>query len=291
MNFKAAIIFNWENGGRFCDGTESCKKLLLFGDTFRGALMHGGNILYNKQNENEKIRERKKAMFTISSHIVYEDGQLLVCHKPQGLAVQSAGVGTMDLESAAKNYLAQNTHGKIPYLAVVHRLDQPVEGVVILAKTPKAAAGLSRQITEGKVQKYYLAVSCRVPEEKNAVLEDVLLKDGRANLSRIVPAGTPNGKKARLSYRVLEEKESRGLFEIRLYTGRHHQIRVQMAGHGMPLVGDRKYNVMEGSKKNEKLALCAWRIIFRHPGTGKEMEVKIRPENPLFQMFDWKTEE
>ena len=193
----------------------------------------------------------------ISSCIIYEDKQLLVCHKPCGLAVQSARMDTMDLESAVKNYLAEKNAAQVPYLAVIHRLDQPVEGLVILAKTPEAAAKLSRQITEGKMQKYYL--------------------------SRIVASGTPNGKKARLSYRVLKEKDGRAIFEIRLFTGRHHQIRVQMAGHGMPLMGDRKYNNLECMQENGSLALCAYRIAFCHPVTGKKMELKIKPENPLLQ--------
>ena len=219
----------------------------------------------------------------ISSCIIYEDTQLLVCHKPCGLAVQSARMDTMDLESAVKNYLAEKNAAQVPYLAVIHRLDQPVEGLVILAKTPEAAAKLSRQITEGKMQKYYLAASSHIPEQKEAVLEDFLLKDRKMNLSRIVASGTPNGKKARLSYRVLKEKDDRAIFEIRLFTGRHHQIRVQMAGHGMPLMGDRKYNNLECMQENGSLALCAYRIAFCHPVTGKKMELKIKPENPLLQ--------
>ena len=103
------------------------------------------------------------------------------------------------------------------------------------------------------------------------------------NLSRIVVSGTSNGKKARLSYRVLKEKDDRAIFEIRLFTGRHHQIRVQMAGHGMPLMGDRKYNNLECIQENGSLALCAYRIAFCHPVTGKKMELKIKPENPLLQ--------
>lgn len=217
--------------------------------------------------------------------IVYEDRQILVCRKPQGIAVQSAGVGTMDLEHAVKNYLAEKDPGKIPYLAVVHRLDQPVEGLVVFARTRKAAGILSRQIQDGTMEKQYLAVTAAVPEQPEGILEDYLTRDRsrKGSPAVIVPPGQKDAKKARLAYRVLEKSDGRTLLEIRLYTGRYHQIRVQMAGHGMPLTGDRKYNPQDHG--SDRLALCAYRLSFCHPETGKPAAFRIWPENPVFAPF------
>lgn len=114
--------------------------------------------------------------FNIQDCILYEDKDILVCHKPAGVAVQSARFGMADMESSLKNHLALKTPGKMPYLGIIHRLDQPVEGVLVFAKTPKAAAELNRQITSKTVTKEYLAVTAQLPEEKQGHLEDYLKK-------------------------------------------------------------------------------------------------------------------
>lgn len=138
--------------------------------------------------------------------ILYEDNSLLVCYKEAGLPVQSRSVTQMDLESMLRAHLRQQDQGRQPYLGLVHRLDQPVEGLVVFAKTPKAAADLSAQVQDGRIRKEYLAVC--VPEQAGApgqsgtLLEDWLLKDPRTNSSKVVPAGTKQGKIARLEYRV-----------------------------------------------------------------------------------------
>lgn len=224
-------------------------------------------------------------MDTVDSCILYEDAQILVCHKPQGLAVQSAGFGKMDLESGLKNYLAEKHPGKLPYLGLVHRLDQPVEGLVVFGKTPQAAADLSRQITEGKMEKDYLAISTHLPKERQGILEHTLVKDGRKHISQVVPDGTKGGKRARLAYQLLEEKNEECLLEIHLFTGRHHQIRVQMAAAGMPLLGDRKYNPEECGENAKNLALCAYRLSFVHPKNKRPVRFEIQPENPAFWPF------
>ena len=139
-----------------------------------------------------------------SEIILYEDKEIIVCHKPAGTAVQNARVGSMDMESLMKNYLAVQNPGKIPYLGIVHRLDQPVEGLLVFAKTRKAAAELSRQISQGMMDKYYLAVSDKKAPASNGVLEDYLKKDGRTNTSAVVDRQTPGAKKARLSYELVE---------------------------------------------------------------------------------------
>ena len=166
-------------------------------------------------------------------YILFEDKDIIVCRKPAGIAVQNARIGAMDLESGLKNYLASAGNGRqIPYLAVVHRLDQPVEGVLVFARNPKAARNLSAQITAGKMEKIYLAVTFGRPAEyeksetarsteadsdetrsgkkhEPKILEDYLKKDGKTNTSSVVSPGTPGAKKARLSYEVLDETQDK----------------------------------------------------------------------------------
>lgn len=233
----------------------------------------------------------------IRDYILYEDKDILVCHKPAGLAVQNARVGSMDMESLLKNYIAQKVPGKMPYLGIIHRLDQPVEGVLVFALNPKAAANLSRQMTAGKIKKTYLAVTEGTVKVKSAKLVDWLKKDGRTNSSAVVEGGTSGAKKAILSYEVLEtwkNKEDaqdcgeRNLIRIDLDTGRHHQIRVQMAHHGMPLWADGKYKKKEEMLEAEQgtaIGLCAWRLEFAHPKTGKKMKFEVQPEGACFQEF------
>lgn len=210
----------------------------------------------------------------IKERILYEDQDILVCKKPAGLAVQNARIGSMDLESMLKNYLAA------PYLAVIHRLDQPVEGILVFGKNPRAAKELNRQMTEGKMGKYYFAVTEKPPVREQATLEDYLKKDGKTNTSAVAPKGAPGAKLARLSYETLETGEHT-LLKIHLETGRHHQIRVQLANAGMPLLGDAKY----GASRRQGLALCAAQLSFSHPRTGKPMCFSIAPEGEAFREF------
>ena len=236
--------------------------------------------------------------------IIYEDSQILICRKEAGLPVQSGRIGGRDLVSILKNRLwEQGGEKKEPYLGVVHRLDQPVEGLLAFAKTQKAAAGLSAQLSDDRMNKRYQAVVWLPPgaESRGAyrpgekyVLENYLLKDHRTNSSVIVSKGTAGAKLSRLEYEIVECKswtltdgaeEKKGelaLADIRLETGRHHQIRVQMAGAGMPLLGDRKYGIVQGAGE---LALCADRLQLVHPGTGKKMEFYCKPQGFWFQRF------
>ena len=191
----------------------------------------------------------------IEDYILFEDKEIIVCRKPAGIAVQNARIGAMDLESSLKNYLAMQAGGgrRIPYLAVTY----------------------GKQAEAGKKEK---------------VLEDYLKKDGKSNTSSVVNAHTPGAKKARLSYEVLGEAvdaisgKKKWLLRIHLDTGRHHQIRVQMAHAGMPLAGDRKYgagtNVTIGAGS---LALCAASLTFFHPVTGKVMKFVTKPEGTEFK--------
>ncbi|MCQ2501896.1 MAG: RNA pseudouridine synthase [Lachnospiraceae bacterium] len=229
-----------------------------------------------------------------SKQILMENDEILVVYKPAGIAVQSGSVGQMDLEHQLLGYLSAKGRGReIPYLAVLHRLDQPVEGVLLFAKTKEAAARCSEQVRNGKMKKEYLAVVSPAPAEKTALLTDYLLRDGKTNSSRVVKAGSKEAKKSQLSYEVLEEKEDgQALLRIRLMTGRHHQIRVQLAHAGMPIIGDHKYGKQEENSSpttkrrgKSELLLCAAALTFENPVDGKPVRIEISPKGSGFQNF------
>lgn len=221
-----------------------------------------------------------------SVNILYEDEYLMVVQKPAGIATQTKRVGEKDMISILKNYLyKQMKIKKQPYLAVIHRLDQPVEGLLVFAKTQFAAKELSRQISQKGFGKEYKAVVCgRLPKE-SGTLNNYMIKDAKANRSYICEKGREGAKQAILCYRVAESRgDGTNLVCIRLETGRHHQIRVQMANIGCPLLGDAKYNPMpaEGGKW-ERIALCAYRLAFTHPKTKKVMTFEMEPTGEVFR--------
>ena len=220
--------------------------------------------------------------------IIYEDEAIIVCRKEACVAVQTARAGQADMVSLLKNYRAKKKEE--PYIGLIHRLDQPVEGVMVFAKTPQAAAKLSAQVNSRSMEKEYLAVTDRMSEKRQGRLEDYLIKNGRTNTSEVVTSKTSGAKKAVLDYEVIHqisdertESGKRILIKIHLETGRHHQIRVQMAHAGMPLLGDRKYNPGEISQL--PLGLCSCHLIFRHPITGKKMEFQVTPNGESFAGF------
>ena len=196
--------------------------------------------------------------------IIYEDKAVIVVYKEAGLAVESRRVGEMDLESLLLAELARRSgqEGRPP-LYMVHRLDQPVEGLVVFARTKAAAASLSAQVQDGRMSKIYRAVvSGQIPAD-SGTLTDYLVREKTGNRSRVARPGEPGAKKAVLDYRKLDDQT----LEINLHTGRHHQIRVQLSHAGMPIRGDVKY----GGPPAEKLGLTAWSLSFIHPVTGKRM--------------------
>lgn len=207
--------------------------------------------------------------------ILYEDKELLVVWKPSGLAVQSARVSEPDVMSILRNDLAERGQTGA-CLRLVNRLDQPVEGIFLVAKTEQAAADLGRQIRDHvHTEKWYEAAVCGKLPRKKGTLVDNLLKDGRTNSSKVVPAGTKGAKRCELAYEVLEEREDRSFLRIRLLTGRHHQIRVQLAHAGAPIAGDRKYGDAEPGCR--QLCLCACELRFVHPKTKKKMDFRAEP--------------
>ena len=160
--------------------------------------------------------------------IIYEDEAIIVCRKEAGVAVQTARAGQADVVSLLKNYRAKKKEE--PYIGLIHRLDQPVEGVMVFAKTPQATAKLSAQVSSRSMEKEYLAVTTGVPEPQKGELRDWLLRDGKTNTSAVVARGTSQAKEAVLDYEVEQvlEDGQQALVHIWLHTGRHHQIRVQL---------------------------------------------------------------
>ena len=222
--------------------------------------------------------------------IIYEDEHVLVCHKPAGLATQSGRVGQPDVESELKKYLNRSEGAKReskaqpPYLGVVHRLDQPVEGLLVFAKNKKAAAHLTKQLSEGSLNKQYYAMVCGQPVKEDGELVDYLVKDG--NVAHVVTGQTEGAKKAVLRYKVVEGTQvptNVAILDIRIETGRFHQIRVQMSHAGMPLLGDSKYGTQESATLSRQLgirnvALCAYAVEFMHPVNGKRLGFNIQPQ-------------
>lgn len=221
--------------------------------------------------------------------IIFEDKDIILCRKPAGVATQTKRLGQQDMESLLKNYRVKK--GEPSYIGVVHRLDQPVEGLMVFAKNQKAAAGLSKQIQQRMIGKHYYAMSSYCPEKLEGALENYLLTDKKANYTSVVDEDlSADVKKAVLEYKVLSQSEQGVLFDILLHTGRQHQIRVQMAHMGCPLIGDEKYGRAKGQDKGEhvtsivrdgqkmQLALCSYRLEFAHPTTGKKMDYSIEPD-------------
>ena len=210
--------------------------------------------------------------------IIYKDSDIIVVNKAAGVPVQTKNITQKDCESEIKKMLAAEGR-KNPYLAVINRLDQPVSGLVLFALNKNAAAKLSDDLVKGRIDKFYKAEIFGEFEQKEGILEDMLYKDAKANVSFMVDEKDPRYKEAKKA--VLEYKEvSPGSLEIKLITGRHHQIRVQLANAGHPILGDTKYgneaSIEEASKRGIKeLKLKAYKLEINHPRTGERLEYQI----------------
>lgn len=221
--------------------------------------------------------------------IMFEDEHIIVCYKPAGIPTQTSKLGEQDMVSLLKNYLYRKNQQQ-PYIAVIHRLDQPVEGLLVFAKTPFSAKELNKGLQGAGFGKYYKAVLWGIPENASDTLENYLVKDGKTNTSRICERFEKNSKKAILTYELLEtgkdiEKDV-SLVKIKLETGRHHQIRVQMANMGHPIWGDAKYNTAPlQDRRFRQIALCAYKLEFVHPKTKRPMEFEIEPEGEGFKII------
>ncbi len=199
-----------------------------------------------------------------------EDNHLLVVYKPAGLMVQGDHKGRANLLDMAKQWLKLRyaKPGNV-FVGLVHRLDGPVAGVVVLARTSKAAARLSAQFREGRIEKHYLAVVDGRPEAPAARLVHWLSRDGR--LSRVVAEGVEGSRKASLQYRLLSREGRLSLLAVKLESGRRHQIRAQLAAIGCPILGDRRYGAERGLAHG-RIALLARRLAFDHPTQARRLE-------------------
>jgi len=207
--------------------------------------------------------------------ILFEDNHLLVVSKPAGLLSQEDYTGEPDLLNLCKEYI-KNEYDKSGnvFLGLLHRLDKPVSGVMVFAKTSKAASRISEQIRKRTVKKKYLAVLNGYPPE-NGLLEHFLEKDSKRNL---VVAVTKPGKKskiAKLSFMKIEQKGNLALVDINLITGRAHQIRVQFAESGTPVYGDEKYGLNEG----DRIALHAYKFGLVHPVKKEKLNFTAYPHS------------
>lgn len=208
--------------------------------------------------------------------ILFEDDSIIVCYKPAGVPTQTKSVGLEDLETQLIKYRAAKKEKS--EIFVVHRLDQPVEGVMVFAKTKEAAASLSKQVNEHSFKKkYYAVVVNDLPDE--GCLEDYLIKDAKNNMAKVVKSSDSRGKKAKLSYKVVGSDDKKKMIDIELFTGRYHQIRVQLSNINAPILGDAKYG---GQKTGRPLALCSHFIGFNHPKSGNWMEYDISPKGEDF---------
>lgn len=219
--------------------------------------------------------------------IIYEDNHLLVVSKPHNMPTQADRSGDPDLLTTLKNYIKVEYRkpGNV-YLGLVHRLDRPVGGVIVFAKTSKAASRLANSIRLQQFQRHYLAVVHGKPKQASARLTHYLLKDKEANIVSAVSQQTPGAQQAELTYHVIAsaDHDAYSLVNIQLHTGRSHQIRVQMNEIGHPLYGDQKYGSTI-NKPGQQIALWAASLSFPHPTKKEPLTFTAPPQ--LQHQFPW----
>ena len=211
--------------------------------------------------------------------VIYEDNHLLVVEKPANVPMQEDASKDEDLLSIAKRYIKEKYQkpGDV-YLGLLHRLDRPVGGVCVFARTSKAAARMSKQISEHSFRKEYLAVVTDNGLKDKGHFEDKLLKDRRTNTVKV----DPKGKQASLDYEVLKRKDGLALVRVYLHTGRSHQIRVQFSSRNHPLWGDQRYN--KKAIAGQQIALWSNRIEFKHPISGEALSFCSEPKGYPFDI-------
>ena len=211
--------------------------------------------------------------------VLYEDNHIIVVEKMPNVPSQSDKTEDIDMLTIVKQYIKEkyNKPGNV-YLGLVHRLDRPVGGVMVFAKTSKAASRLSEQVRNKTFKKQYLAVVDGKIDGKNGTLEDYLYKDERNNISKVVSKEKKNSKYAKLDYEVItyNEVKNLSLLKINLHTGRHHQIRVQLSNFGHSIFGDQKYGTRG---KNKQIALWAYKLTIEHPITKEKITFRDLPND------------
>ncbi|MCR5105066.1 MAG: RluA family pseudouridine synthase [Eubacterium sp.] len=250
--------------------------------------------------------------------IVYEDEYIIACVKPYGVPSQPDKTYGTDMVTLVKEYLyekqmkqadqgKQDTEVGEPYVAVINRLDRPVGGIIVFAKDEDTAAKLTDMVQDREISKYYQVVVRGFLDEPEGEMSDWILHDKKTNISKIVPKGTKGAKKAELYYEVLDELDTDegpvSYLLVELVTGRHHQIRCQMAAHGLPVWGDTKYGSSGSKGKSGKgknvsgrgngkkqagyeIGLYSTRIEFTHPVTGEDIFLHREPEGKAFDIMD-----
>jgi len=209
--------------------------------------------------------------FTSAWPLLYLDNHLLALYKPAGLLVQGDRTDDVSLLELGKLWLKNRYHkpGRV-FLGMVHRLDRPVAGVVVFCRTSKAARRLSEQFRYGAVGKRYLVVVEGKPKREAAELLNFIEREGMN--SKIVPQSSTDSQLAKLHYRLLDTTETRSLLEVQLETGRRHQIRVQLAHIGHPVLGDTRYGASTALSKRQ-IALFAKQVIIKHPTKGEDVSI------------------
>ncbi len=221
--------------------------------------------------------------------VLYEDNHVIVVLKPQNVPCCPDETGDTDLLTMVKDYIKvkYNKPGEA-FVGLVHRLDRPTGGVMVFAKTSKAAARLAEELKQGEMEKRYYAVVVGKPRESSRLqLTHYLLKNSEKNIVKTVPMAIAGAKIAVLDYTTVEEKNGLTLLDIRLHTGRAHQIRVQMSAIGNSIFGDQKYGAGK-SPEGFNLALWAVELRFIHPTTREKMTFRIFPptEEVPWKYFD-----
>lgn len=211
-------------------------------------------------------------------NVIYEDNHIIVVEKPVNIPSQGDKTGDIDMLEIIKKYIKEkyNKPGDV-YLGLVHRLDRPVGGVMVFAKTSKAAARLSEQVRVKDFEKKYLVIVDGKMEKDKDILEDYLLKNERLNMSKTVKEGTKNSKKASLEYEVLkyDEEINLSVLKVNLHTGRHHQIRVQFSSREHSIYGDQKYGTRGRGKQ---ICLWAYELSILHPISKERITFNVLPK-------------
>lgn len=227
--------------------------------------------------------------------ILFEDKYIIVAKKPPKVPSQSDKTGDNDMISILKKHLKEAyPKAKNPYIGLIHRLDRPVGGIMVFAKTKEANANLSEQIRKKKFKKEYHAVLCGKVESSKGELRDYLKRLRKINMSKVVTKEAKDSKEAILDYELIQSVENEeygvlSLVKIALKTGRHHQIRVQFANVNLPLWGDNKYNkLFTKMKKWTQIALCATKVSFNHPKDNSVCTFELKPQEEFpFTLFNF----
>jgi 23S rRNA pseudouridine1911/1915/1917 synthase len=218
--------------------------------------------------------------------VVYEDNHIIIVNKQSGEIVQGDKTCDRPLSELVKDYIKKKyaKPGAV-FLGVVHRLDRPVSGLVVFARTSKALTRLNKMFAEGEVRKTYWAIVKNAPREPVGTLEHWLVRNEKQNKSYAYPTEKPNAKKAILKYKVIGQSDHYTLLEVQLMTGRHHQIRCQLAAMGCPIKGDLKYGAPR-SNPDGSISLLSRRVDFIHPVSKERITIEAPlPDDPLWHAF------